>query len=497
MTPLLQTTKLSKSFSGNAVLTDVDFDLVEGEVHALLGENGAGKSTLIKLVNGLYRPDAGTMELAGQTYSPASPEAAVRLGVSTVHQEINLLPNLSVTENICLGREATTWSGINWRASKRRAELALARLNLSIDPNCLLGSLSVAERQLVAIARAIDVNCRVLILDEPTSSLDAKEVDSLFQVVRTLTSQGVAVVFVTHFLDQVDDIADRITVLRNGRKVGTWATGELTRLELVTHMVGRDLGELEGSRTAPPSGQETLLETNNISAAGKVHVVTVNLARGDVLGIAGLLGSGRTEFCELIYGLRQPDQGEWFLNSRRIRRTGPLTSVKSGVGFCVEDRKESGIFPNLSVAENIAITRQAKQGWWRPVRSRSTRQLAESWAERLNIVPRDPSRPIGLLSGGNQQKALLSRWLAIDPQLLILDEPTRGIDIGAKLDVMTTVESLRAKNTSFVFVSSELSEVVRASTSVLVLHNRHQVAHLAYDDVTEEKILPLIAGEEP
>jgi len=496
MADLVQLKGVGKSFLGTVALSDVDFDLRAGEVHALMGENGAGKSTLIKTITGVYKPDSGTICLEGSPIQPHSPADAVRLGISTVYQEVNLVPNLTVMENLLLGREPAGTLGIRWRELRRRAEQALGRLSLNIDVRAPLGSLSIALQQMVAIARALDVSAKVLILDEPTSSLDADEVESLFRVIKGLKAQGIGIVFVTHFLEQVYEISDRITVLRNGKRVGTWNAADLSRLELVSNMIGRDPASLDRveSREVEDASGAAILSARQIGRRGSVRGVDLDLKGGETLGLAGLLGSGRTEVARLLFGIDGLDSGELKVDGSRVSRVRPGHSIKLGFGYLSEDRKREGIFPELSVRENVLILLQVKRGWYRRLPMRRQEELAKELVLRLRISPPDIERPIQFLSGGNQQKALLARLLGVEPRLLILDEPTRGIDVGAKFEIMSLVEDLRKAGRSCVFISSELAEVVRTCTKVLVLRDRHPVRTLTGAEISEASIITEIAG---
>ncbi len=481
---LLSMTQITKRFPGVVALEGVDFDLQPGEVHALMGENGAGKSTLLKVMTGVYRADEGTIQLAGTTIQPTSPQDAVRLGISPVYQEVNLAPNLTVAENICLGREPRGWAGIRWAEVTRRAEMALQRLGLKLDVQKSLNSYPIAIQQMVAIARALDVSANVLVLDEPTSSLDRDEVEHLFAAVRKLRDEGLGVVFVTHFLDQVYELSDRITVLRNGKKVITDTVDALPQRVLITHMIGRE-GEVAEARTSTALHGNTLIACEGLSRRNAVSGVSLKVSEGEVVGLAGLLGSGRTETVKLLFGADQPDQGKSPNPSVRA-------AIRNRVGLCSEDRKAEGIFPELSVRENMMLVMQAQLGWFRRVSPRKQRELAQQFIEKLGIATPDAEKPIGQLSGGNQQKVLLARWLLASPKLLMLDEPTRGIDIGAKFEIMKLVEELRSQGMGFVFVSSELSEVVRACDRVYVLRDRKMIGEC---EVSEDRIMATIAGE--
>jgi len=498
MAALLELRQVGKEFLGVSALRDIDFDLLPGEIHALMGENGAGKSTLIKTLTGVYMPDSGSIFLNGTPILAHAPGDAVRLGISTVYQEVNLVPNLTVMENLLLGREPRGPFGIRWKELRRRAEAALSRVGLTLDVGVRLSTLSIAIQQMVAIARALDVSAKVLILDEPTSSLDASEVESLFNVMRRLRGEGLGIIFVSHFLEQIYAISDRITVLRNGLKVGTWRTAELSRLDLVTQMIGRDASALDRSTSVAASERSTtgepILAGKGLGRRGSVTGVDLDLRAGETVGLAGLLGSGRTETVRLLFGADHFDAGNLAVDGRPVRKMRPRDAIRQGIGFLSEDRKHEGIFPELTVRENMLILLQVRYGWYRRLSTAKQKATAGEYVQRLNIQPPDIERQIQFLSGGNQQKALLARWLAVDPKVLLLDEPTRGIDVGAKFEIMTLVEDLRQKGRAFIFVSSELPEIVRSCTRVLVMRDRRPVRMLKGEEISEEAIVKEIAA---
>ena len=484
-TPLLQLRGITKRFPGVVALAGVDFSVRAGEIHALLGENGAGKSTLIKVLTGVHPADAGTIELAGQRIAPDSPSAAERAGISTVYQEVNLIPALSVAENISLGRQPGRCGFLNWPAMRRRARAALARLDLACDVDAEVGSLSVALQQMVAIARALDLDAKLLVLDEPTASLDEKEVQELFAVMRRLRTAGLGIVFITHFLEQVYAVTDRITVLRNGQLVGEYETARLPRLELVARMLGRDVQDESGrgveetlSAKAPAVGPGFLV-ARALERRGAVRNVDLEVRRGEVTGLAGLLGSGRTETARLLFGIDRRDGGTVEINGVPARVESPRDAVRLGLAFCSEDRKTEGILPNLSVRENLIIALQAKQGLARTLSRAEQERLCAHYIQALRIKTADAETPIRNLSGGNQQKVLLARWLATQPELIILDEPTRGIDIGAKAEIEQLIAKLRGEGMAVLFISSEIEEVVRTCARVVVLRERAVAAEIA------------------
>jgi len=495
---LLEARGIGKSFFGISALEDVDFTLQQGEIHALLGENGAGKSTLIKILTGVYRRDRGTIYLQGNEVSPDDVAAAQALGIGTVYQEVNLLENLTVAENLFLGRQPRRFGMIDRRTMRDRSRALLARYGLDIDVDALLSSYSVAIRQIIAIARAVDLSGKVLVLDEPTASLDANEVKGLFTVLRQLREDGVGIVIITHFLDQVYEIADRVTVLRNGRLVGSRAISELPRLDLISMMLGRELQHITRDHQAEP---ETIddrgapsIQFQNYGKKGSVAPFDLDIRPGEVVGIAGLLGSGRSETAFLLFGIDRADSGTATIDGQQVSIASPEAAIANRFGFCPEERKTDGIVGDLSVADNIVLALQAQRGWMRPISSAQKRELADSFIKSLDIRPADRERPIKFLSGGNQQKAILARWLVTEPRLLILDEPTRGIDIGAHAEILKMIERLCSEGMSLVVISSELEELTAVAHRVIVLSDRRHVAELSGRQLTTDGIIRAIAG---
>ena len=498
--PMLELKAIDKRFSGVAALQGVSLRLFPGEVHALMGQNGAGKSTLIKVLTGVYPADAGEMSLAGQRIAPGSPQQAQALGISTVYQEVNLCPNLSVAENIFAGRyprkgAAGAWR-IDWAQMNAQAEEWLARLNLRIDVTRRLDSYAVAVQQMVAIARALSVQAKVLILDEPTSSLDEDEVARLFDVLRRLRSEGMAILFVTHFLEQVYAVSDRITVLRNGELVGEYLAQSLGPSMLIAAMIGRELERHSSVETKPASkaGSTPFLQARGLGQRGQVQPMDLALHAGEVVGLGGLLGSGRTELARLLFGLEPADQGELLIDGQPVVFKTPVDAVHHGLGLCPEERKTDGIVAELSVRENIALALQARHGLARFLSREQQAALAERFVKSLGIKTASIDTPIGLLSGGNQQKAMLARWLATEPKLLILDEPTRGIDVAAKQEIMDEILRLAESGMAVLFISSEMSEVVRVSHRIDVLRDRRKVGELPAGS-SEQAVYHLIAAE--
>ncbi len=502
-TPVVEMTGISISFPPVRALEDVDFRLYAGEVHSLMGENGAGKSTLIKALTGVYPLDSGTITLAGTPVSFASPAQAQAAGISTVYQEVNLLPNLTVAENILLGHEPRRRGAIDWRAMRSRAGELLAGLSLDLDPGSLLGDHSLAVQQLISIARALNVSAKVVVLDEPTSSLDADEVEELFRVIARLKDDGVAIVFISHFLDQVYEISDRLTVLRNGRLVGEYRTADLLRIELVHKMIGRDLATLEAleKRTQAATFESEQLEPPfralGLGRTGRIEPVDLDIYEGEVVGLAGLLGSGRTELARIVAGVDRPDRGQLSVDGTPRRFRSPRAALRQRIAYASENRRAEGIIADLSVRDNIVLALQSERGWLRRLPKNRVDELVASYIQTLNIRPDNPDALVRNLSGGNQQKVLLARWLATAPRLLILDEPTRGIDIGAKAEIQKLVANLAENGMSVVFISAELEEVLRLSHRVAVLRDRRLVADVENDDLNVAAILGIIADGSP
>jgi monosaccharide-transporting ATPase len=497
--PILETIGLSKSFPGVKALQKVDFHLYKGEIHTLMGQNGAGKSTLINVLTGVHEHDAGEILLGGQPVKFATPLEAEAAGIRTLYQEVNLCPNLSVAENMFAGRQPKRRGTIDWKTIHARAEAALAELNVSLDVTKSLDTYPIAVQQMVAIARAVSVDARVLILDEPTSSLDDSEVARLFDVLRKLKQSDIAILFVTHFLEQTYAISDRITVMRNGECEGEYLAKDLPVELLVSKMVGHErmterLQRAESEPPAPMTAVPPFIEMHGVGRRGVMNPVDIDVQPGQILGLAGLLGSGRTETARLLFGAERADAGTMTIDGRAAKLHSPRDAVRHGIGYCPEDRKKEGIVADLSIRENIILALQARLGWWRSISKKKQREIADDYIGRLGITARDAEQPIGLLSGGNQQKVLLARWLATEPKMLILDEPTRGIDVAAKFEIMDRMLALCAKGLGILFISSEVSEVVRVSHRIAVLRDRYKVAEVAGNATSEDQVYRLIAG---
>ncbi|MBS3847591.1 sugar ABC transporter ATP-binding protein [Devosia sp. BSSL-BM10] len=492
---VLQARGVTKIFGGHTALDSVDFGVRPGQVHALLGENGAGKSTLIKILTGAYQPDGGQVLVDGVPAVLENPLHAQTHGIGTVYQEVNLLPNRSVAENLYLGHQPTRFGLVDHRKMEADARLLLARYGLDLDPGSELGGHSVAVQQIVAIARAVALSGKVLILDEPTASLDRNEVERLFEVIADLKRDGLAIVFITHFLDQVFAIADQVTVLRNGQLVETRQLDSVSRTDVVRLMLGKDIafsGATDVELVNPTN--EVLLEFKGYGRKRAVHPFDLTIHKGEVVGVAGLLGSGRTEMARTMFGADPADQGSLRINGAAASIQNTTDAIGQSFGFCPEDRKAEGIFGDLSVRENIIIALQGKLGWFRALNRDEQLEIAGKFGESMDIRAASLDMPVKLLSGGNQQKVILSRWLATDPAFLILDEPTRGIDVGAHAEIVRTINRLRDDGMAMLVISSELDEVVAYSSRIVVMRDREVVAELRGKNINPGVIVQAIAN---
>ena len=496
---VLEMRGICKYFPGVRALQDVDFTLRKGEIHALMGENGAGKSTLIKVLTGVYPKDGGEVHIEGVD-GPAvirSPQDAQNAGISTVYQEITLCPNLSVAENMYIGR--TKGAVTNWRKMNSGAGKILESLGIPASPTQQLGTCSIAVQQMVAIARAVDMECKVLILDEPTSSLDEQEVQKLFGLMRDLRAKGVGIIFVTHFLEQVYEVCDRITVLRDGQLVGEYVIEALPRVQLVSKMLGKeldDMADIKGESGGEAISREgaPVLEAQGLCSSAGIKPFDFSIRRGEVNGFTGLLGSGRSECVRAIFGADHVTSGSVKMDGRSVRIKKPLDAMKLGIGYLPEDRKGDGIVGDLSVRENIILAYQVMKGFFRPISRAQAEAFADNYIKLLEIKTASADTPIKSLSGGNQQKCILARWLLTDPKYLILDEPTRGIDIGTKIEIQKLVLRLAEKGTSATFISSEIDEMLRTCSRLIVMRDRKAVGELSGEDLTQTKIMATIAG---
>ena len=489
---------IGKVFPGVKALDHVDFTLRKGEIHALMGENGAGKSTLIKVLTGVYAKDSGKIFIGDQKtdVSIRSPQDAQALGISTVYQEITLCPNLTVAENMFIGRDDSIL--VPWKKRVLRTGEILKSLGIPARPKQQLGSCSLAVQQMVAIARAVDMKCKVLILDEPTSSLDDKEVAMLFSLMRDLKNRGVGIIFVTHFLEQVYEVSDRITVLRNGELVGEYEASKLPQVELVAKMMGRELENLSGiaARKQVQESDKIVYEANKLSAASGIRPFDFSIRKGEVNGFTGLLGSGRSESVRAIFGADRVTGGKVRMSGKNVVIQKPISAMKHGIGYLPEDRKNDGIIQDLSVKENIILALQVMKGFFGPLSQREMESFAQKYVEALSIKTASLDTPIKSLSGGNQQKVILARWLLTHPKYLILDEPTRGIDVGTKTEIQHLVNKLASEGMSITFISSEIEEMLRTCSRLIVMRDRRIVGELSGDMLTQEKVMRTIAGGE-
>jgi galactofuranose transport system ATP-binding protein len=494
---LLSMQSITKTFGGIAALSDASLEVTPGEVHALIGQNGAGKSTLIKVLTGYHRKTSGETTFEGKPFEVSSPRAAQDAGISTIYQEINLVPQRSVTENICLGREMRRFGLLDWAAMRAEARRLLARFNLNIDVDRPLSQFSTATQQMVAIARAVGFSARLVIMDEPTSSLDDREAQVLFSVIRGLRDDGVSVLFVSHRLDELYQVCDRVTIMRDGRTVRVADMTGITKLELVSTMLGRDVARAAGRATgfgsaAHPPGP-TVLQARGLSDGRHARRVDLTVATGEIVGLAGLLGAGRSETAKLVFGDSLAKAGQMTLSGTAYTPRAPLDAIRAGMGFCTEDRKIEGIIPDMGVMDNMMLALRPALGRSGIVDDARSHEIAARFITALGIKCTGPDQKIRELSGGNQQKVLLARWLAMSPKLLILDEPTRGIDVGAKDEIQKLIRSLADQGLAVLMISSELEEVVEGANRVFVLREGLSVAEIAHADLTEDAVLAAMA----
>ncbi len=492
---VLEMRGICKSFPGVRALHNVSFTLRKGEVHALMGENGAGKSTLIKVMTGVYEKDAGTIKVDGKGMHFRSPQDAQNFGVGTVYQEIMLCPNLTVAENMFIGRGR--YALVNWKRMKEKTKELLDSFGIPASPTEQLSNCSIAVQQMIAIARAIDMNCKILILDEPTSSLDEEEVQKLFTLMRELKARGVGIVFVTHFLDQVYEISDRITVLRNGEFIGEYEASSLPQFELVAKMMGKaldDVSKIKKHKSREQKSGEPVFEAKGLSSTEGVKPFDFSIQKGEVNGFAGLLGSGRSESVRAIYAADKVTGGHTKMNGKKVKIAEPIHAMRLGIGYLPEDRKGDGIIPDLSVRDNIILALQVLKGFFRPFSRKEAEAFADEYIKALNIKTASTNTPIKSLSGGNQQKVILGRWLLTHPQYLILDEPTRGIDVGTKVEIQKQVLKLAEDGVSVTFISSEIEEMLRTCSRLIVMRDRAIVGELSGENLTEGDVMHVIAG---
>lgn len=496
---VLEMRDISKNFTGVRALSHVDFTLRKGEIHALMGENGAGKSTLIKVLTGVHEFESGSIRMADKEKNIInhSPQEAQENGISTVYQEVNLCPNLTVAENLFIGREPRKMGMINWKEMNNRSEKLLESLDIHVPPTQMLDECSVAIQQMIAIARAVDMKCQVLILDEPTSSLDDDEVEKLFVLMRRLRDEGVGIIFVTHFLEQVYAVCDRITVLRNGELVGEYETKDLPRVMLVAKMMGKDFDDLADIKSAhegkKAEGSVPVIEAEGLGHKGTIKPFNIKINKGEVIGLTGLLGSGRSELVRAIYGADKADCGKLKVNGKEVKINSPLEAMKLGMAYLPEDRKAEGIIADLSVRENIIIALQAKKGMFHPLSRKEMEEAADKYIDMLQIKTASRETPIKSLSGGNQQKVIFGKWLEREPQLFMMDEPTRGIDVGAKYEIYELIINMAKQGKTIIVVSSEMPEILGITNRIGVMSNGHLSGIVNTKETDQEELLRLSA----
>ena len=497
---VLEMRHIYKTFPGVKALQNVDFTLKKGEIHALMGENGAGKSTLIKVLTGVEEFETGEIMIDGCDHAiiNRSPQEAQNRGISTVYQEVNLCPNLTVAENLFIGREPRKGGLIDWKTMNKKASKLLQDLDIHADVTQTIDNYSIAIQQMVAIARAVDMSAKVLILDEPTSSLDDGEVEKLFNLMRRLKSEGVGIIFVTHFLEQVYAVCDKITVLRNGQLVGQFTTAELPRVQLVAKMMGKDFDDLaaiKDSKSEEKHGEEDIvIKAVGLGKKGYIKPFDLVIHKGEVVGFTGLLGSGRSETVRVLYGAEKPDEGELSVKGRPIAARHPLTSMNAGMAYLPEDRKNEGIIADLSVRENLIMALQAKRGMFHLLSRKQQEEFTDKYIDMLQIKTASRETPIKSLSGGNQQKVIIGRWLLTKPEVLLLDEPTRGIDVGAKYEIYQMILDLAEQGMAVVFISSEIEEMLRTCDRMVVMRDGAKVGELSEDEMNQSNIMSTIAG---
>lgn len=497
---VLKMRHINKNFPGVIALSDVDFTLRKGEIHALMGENGAGKSTLIKVLTGVEEFEAGEIEIDGIGHAiiNRSPQEAQANGISTVYQEVNLCANLSAAENLFIGREPKRAGMIDWKTMNKKSRELLEGLDIHIDVTKALENYSLAIQQMIAIARAVDMDAKVVILDEPTSSLDDGEVEKLFKLMRHLKEKGVGIIFVTHFLEQVYAVCDRITVLRNGELVGEYEVENLPRVQLVAKMMGKDFDDLASIKKTgegiTESEEEIVIDARGLGHTGTIKPFNLQIHKGEVIGLTGLLGSGRSELARSIYGADKADAGELWVKGKKLLINAPIDAMMAGMAYLPENRKEEGIIADLSVRENIIIALQAKRGMFKLISKKEQEEFTDKYIDLLQIKTADREVPIKQLSGGNQQKVILGRWLLTEPDFLILDEPTRGIDIGTKTEIQKLVLNLAGEGMSVMFISSEVEEMIRTCSRMAVLRDGSKIGELGENELNQSSIMKSIAG---
>ena len=489
--PTLEMLEISKSFPGVKALDNVSFNLMQGEVHALVGENGAGKSTLMKILCGVYHPDAGQILLDGQPITVSSPRHAQDLGIVIVHQELNLFQNLTITENIFGGNMPSKgWFGFEDRKKAReKAQKFLNKFDFRIHPDIRVSRLSLAQQQIVEISRALVQNARFLILDEPTSSLTDHESELLFKIILQLKAEGLGIIYISHRIEEIFKVGDRVSVLRDGHMVGTIRANETEVDHIIRLMVGRKLEDLYGK--AEVAKKDVVLEVRDLSSKDSFEGISFHIRAGEILGLAGLVGSGRTNVGMAIFGARPVTSGQILLNRKPLSIKSPKDAMVKGIAYLSEDRHGDALFDNMGVDRNITISHLQRFTHFGFVSSKQEKQAADSFIRKLNIQTPSVSQKIGKLSGGNQQKVILARWLAIEPRVFIVDEPTRGIDVGAKVEIYMLLHRLAAQGVAIILISSEMQEILGMSDRILVMHEGHVTGELGRHEATEEKIMSL------
>ena len=491
---MIEMTGISKAFNGNTVLNNVEFEIAPGEIHALMGENGAGKSTLMKILTGIYTRDSGEIKIKGNPVEFKNPKEAEQAGIAVIHQELNILPDLTVAENLFLGNEKTFGkSGIlKTKEMNKAAKEVLLNLGLDVDVKTTARNLSVGKQQIVEIAKAISSNADVIIMDEPTAALTDREIETLFETIRALQAKGVSFVYISHRMEEIFAICDRITILRDGSYVGVRNVKETTFDEIVQMMVGRELGGRFPDRTSKIG--EVKLVAKNLTRKGFFEDVSFELRKGEILGVAGLMGAGRTEVVQSLFGYKKLDSGELILDGKQVKISTPLDAIKLGFGFVTEDRKSEGLILDFSVKENLGITNFNKISKNGVVNNQKEKSLYDSMVKRLGVRTSGPDQTVKSLSGGNQQKIVIAKWLGIEPDILILDEPTRGVDVGAKKEIYSIVNTLAENGVSIIMISSELPEIIGMVDRVLVMHEGKITGEITKEEMSQEKIMHYATG---
>lgn len=493
---MIEMTGISKAFSGNQVLKDVSFSLEKGEIHALMGENGAGKSTMMKVLTGIYKRDAGTIIVKGEEVNFTSPKEAEKAGIAVIHQELNILPHLSIAENLFLGKEETVGktSILRTKSMNTKTKKILGELGLDVNPSSPASELSVGKQQIVEIAKALSAEAEVIVMDEPTAALTDREIDTLFKTIRNLQKKGVSFIYISHRMEEIFSLCDRITVLRDGEFAGVKYIKETSFEEIVQLMVGRELGERFPERHAEIG--EVKLAVKGLSRKGCFENISFELRKGEVLSIAGLMGAGRTEVAQTLFGYRKADAGDVELDGKKVKINSPRTAKNLGIGYVTEDRKSEGLLVDFTVEENISLTNFHEISKYGLISQKKESALYQSMKERLGIRTSGPHQTAKSLSGGNQQKVVIAKWIGIEPELLILDEPTRGVDVGAKKEIYSIINQLAERGVAILMISSELPEVLGMADRVLIMHEGKLAGELSKEEMTQEKIMHYATGGE-